>query len=381
MRKKKIIAAIMCVAVTMCGVITALADNVSPTVSPMPMDDINITIDGKTLVKDKDYTLSYRDNVKVGTATVVVTFIGNYSGQREVNFDIVRKKSSHSSSSTNLNTTVKIMQDNDLIMTTQTNGKVQVTIPKLIEYQSMYKVYVSENGVAKINEDVEILDEKGRTLRGRTDKNGIAYLSVVATSTPIMISQTQSPTNIHKPYIFGYEDGTFKPDGFVTRAETASMMNNIIEIRSTNKNVSFSDIVNAAWYTTIIKNMSSAGIINGYTDGTFRPDNYITRAEFVTMIMQSENIQNIRNSPFTDVDAKLWSSDYIYSANQAGYIDGYSDGTFKPDNAITRAEAVKIINSYLKRTDLKSVQNPFSDLTERHWAYKQILEAAVEHLQ
>ena len=87
-----------------CIFITAMADETNieptpiPTISPVPTDDINITIDGKRLVKDVDYKLTYRDNINVGTATVVVTFIGNYSGQKEQTFNIVRKKSSSSSS-------------------------------------------------------------------------------------------------------------------------------------------------------------------------------------------------------------------------------------------------------------------------------------------
>ena len=84
--------------------LTVMADETNtstpiPTITPAPTDDINITVDGKTLVKDVDYKLTYRDNINVGTATVVVTFIGNYSGQKEETFNIVRKKSSSSSSS------------------------------------------------------------------------------------------------------------------------------------------------------------------------------------------------------------------------------------------------------------------------------------------
>ena len=103
-----------------------------PTITPAPTDDINITVDGKTLVKDVDYKLTYRDNINVGTATVVVTFIGNYSGQKEETFNIVRKKSSSSSSSKKDNTKVEVMQDNNVLLTTETSGDVNVTIPKIL---------------------------------------------------------------------------------------------------------------------------------------------------------------------------------------------------------------------------------------------------------
>ncbi len=141
----------------------------------------------------------------------------------------------------------------------------------------------------------------------------------------------------------------------------------------------FSDVASDVWYYEPIMAMSSAGIIMGYTDGTFKPDNNITRAEFVTMLMRNLNIQTFDNLPFIDVSSDLWSANYIYSAYTAGYINGYEDGSFRPDSPITRAEAVKIINGVLGRSDFSNETNPFSDVSDTHWAYTQILEAAVEH--
>ena len=97
------------------------------------------------------------------------------------------------------------------------------------------------------------------------------------------------------------------------------------------------------------------------------------------MIMQNKTLTEFDKIPFTDVKSDLWSAKYIYSAYKAKYIDGYDDNTFKPDNLITRAEAVKIINSILGRTDYRNEKNPFTDVKTSHWAYKQILEAAIEH--
>lgn len=373
-----------------CIFITAMADETNieptpiPTISPVPTDDINITIDGKRLVKDVDYKLTYRDNINVGTATVVVTFIGNYSGQKEETFNIVRKKSSSSSSSKKDNTKVEVMQDNNVLLTTETSGDVNVTIPKNIEYNSVYKVIVTVKGVAQAYKDVEIKDKYGRTLRGRTDKNGVAYLQVVSDETPkpavaITPTPTAQSSEIHKSYISGYDDNTFRPDGNITRAETAAMLYRVLTNTKSGESISFSDIKESAWYYESVTAMSKAGIINGYTDGTFRPDNPITRAEFVTMIMQNKTLTEFDKIPFTDVKSDLWSAKYIYSAYKAKYIDGYEDNTFKPDNPITRAEAVKIINSVLDRNDYRNEKNPFGDVSQNHWAYKQILEAAIEH--
>ena len=97
------------------------------------------------------------------------------------------------------------------------------------------------------------------------------------------------------------------------------------------------------------------------------------------MIMQLKTVSKFESVPFSDVDKSLWSADYIYSAYKAGYIDGYEDGTFRPDSPITRAEAVKIINSVLERTDMSNTENPFNDVSDKHWAYNQILEAVINH--
>lgn len=378
---KKIVAVIMCCSILICTIVSGFADN-TVSMSPStvtPEGELAIAIDGNVLVKDKDYTLTYRDNTKVGKAMVTVTFIGNYKGEREVSFNIVKKKSSHSNRKEN--TTVKIMEDDNLIMTTETNGDVRVDLNQNIKVNSVYKAYVTLYGMPQINKYVEIIDDKGRTLRGKTDSKGIAYLSVVATptATPVSGSSVTPTPEIHKAYIFGYENGTFRPDNTITRAETVSMLNSVLDVKTGDKNLSFSDMASSAWYAPVIKKMAAAGIINGYTDGTFRPENQITRAEFVTMLMQGKSVQNFKELPFIDVDEKLWSANYIYSAYISKYIDGYADGTFKPDNPITRAEAVRMVNAVLKRTDFKTVKNPFTDVKDSHWAYSQILEAAVEH--
>ena len=157
------------------------------------------------------------------------------------------------------------------------------------------------------------------------------------------------------------------------------MLYRVLTNTKSGESISFSDIKESAWYYESVNAMSQAGIINGYTDGTFRPENQITRAEFVTMIMQNKTLSEFDTIPFTDVKSDLWSVKYIYSAYKEKYIDGYEDNTFKPDNPITRAEAVKIINSVLGRNDYRNEKNPFGDVSQNHWAYKQILEAAVEH--
>lgn len=105
----------------------------------------------------------------------------------------------------------------------------------------------------------------------------------------------------------------------------------------------------------------------------------ITRAEFVSMITRFAKLSTSNaDTLFTDTDGH-WAAEQIAACYKAGYIKGYLDNTFLPDNYITRAEAVVIINRVLDRNDIKDFENPFSDVTESHWAYADIMEAAVTH--
>lgn len=351
-------------------------------------DNIVITAEDTVLVKDVDYTLEYQDNVNVGTAKVIVHFIGNYSGEREQTFKIKKQSSggggggggSSSSSSSSTAEVSVVDKDGNTVNASKVvkNDTVTITLPsgKTIDDDNGYTVTVTDkNGNPKDNFSVTIKDKSGNTETGITDTNGKVTL-------PIQPETTQAPATpvpeTHTAYITGYPEDDFKPDGNITRAETAAMLSRVMPLDNTGGKA-FSDVSSDVWYYEPIMSMSSAGIIMGYTDGTFKPDNNITRAEFVAMLMRNLNVQTFDSLPFTDVSSDLWSADYIYSAYTAGYINGYEDGSFRPDSPITRAEAVKIINGVLGRSDFSSETNPFSDVSDTHWAYTQILEAAVEH--
>lgn len=198
-------------------------------------------------------------------------------------------------------------------------------------------------------------------------------------------TDTDEPSDIskvqHKAYIVGYENGTFMPDGNITRAETAVILARLTESFDENGSytTSFADVDNNVWYYRYIGFEESQNIITGYEDGTFKPKNSITRAEFANMIVHFAelNTENADTS-FTDTNGH-WAQNQIAACFAAGYIKGYADNTFMPDNYITRAEAVAIINRVLGRDDIKDFENPFSDVTDSHWAYADIMEAAVTH--
>lgn len=194
---------------------------------------------------------------------------------------------------------------------------------------------------------------------------------------------------VFKPkYIKGYPDGTFKPSNAVTRAEAVSMFVNLLSIGD--KNLEFSNKftdVNSGWYVGEINYAVSKGFIKGYEDNTFRPNVEITRAEFANMIAVFIKDGYTEKERFKDVKGH-WASDAINELFGNKLIKGYPDGTFKPDEKLTRAEAVVILNSVFGRsTREESLRNinknsliRFPDVDNSHWAYYEILDASNSHI-
>ena len=201
--------------------------------------------------------------------------------------------------------------------------------------------------------------------------------------------QVVSTEKVSQPaYIAGFPDGTFKPGKEVTRAEAVRMfvklVNNGAELPK-NPTTSFKD-ANNAWYSDEINYAVAKGFIKGYSDGTFKPNQAITRAEFAQMISTFVKNGYPGTGSFKDVKGH-WASDAISALYGNKNIKGYGDGTFKPDQKLTRAEAVTILNSVFGRnTKSNSFANVseaglrrFSDVSKSHWAYYEILDASNGH--
>jgi hypothetical protein len=190
----------------------------------------------------------------------------------------------------------------------------------------------------------------------------------------------------HIKYINGYEDGTVKPDAAITRAEVAAIFFRLI--RDGDKNVAiagtFNDVESDAWYSQAVNYLAKHGILTGYEDGSFRPREHITRAEFAAIASRFDDVQQGISNAFVDVDNQYWAYDYIMSAYVKGWISGYPGDVFKPNHAITRAEVVKIVNKMLGRR-LSAADVPdelrtlYSDLKTSHWAFGDVIESSVEH--
>lgn len=194
---------------------------------------------------------------------------------------------------------------------------------------------------------------------------------------------TKSDVESHSTYIDGYNDGTFRADNSITRAEVAKMFYNL-GIDDSGDVVEFSDVKESAWYYEPVRALARAGIVEGYSDGTFQPEDPITRAEFVAiMVRYCELAKGTGDTGFSDVASNHWAIGYIKAAKDTGYVKGYPDGTFRPENNLTRAETVTIINRIFDRVGNKdnvpADLSIFPDVKRNHYAWADIVEAAVEH--
>ncbi|MFR6454211.1 MAG: S-layer homology domain-containing protein, partial [Peptoniphilus lacrimalis] len=189
---------------------------------------------------------------------------------------------------------------------------------------------------------------------------------------------------IHMAYIFGYKDHTFRCEGKITRAEAASMIAHIAKLDlSDNSKPDFKDTP-SSWYNAAINAMVKKNLMFADKNGNFRPNEPITRGEFARAI-QFIDKENKKEAPFMDIKGHEFE-EAINQAYANGRISGYPDGTFKPDESITRAEAVTILNNFDGRMvrergieDVKKDLIKFTDLIPSHWAYYEIIEASNSH--
>ena len=194
------------------------------------------------------------------------------------------------------------------------------------------------------------------------------------------LKPTQKPqSDTNEPYMSGY-DGKINPDGYMTRAEAATIMVNLsggLEKESINI---FKDVADGTWYKNYIAAASEKGYISGFEDGTFKPEEPVTREQFVAMILRYTKTSTEKGEAFSDVEINRWSAGFVYTAVKLGIILGYQDGTFKPENPITRAEAARIVNVATGRIPDKAVIDgmicPYSDLSKSHWAYYELMYAS-----
>ena len=193
-------------------------------------------------------------------------------------------------------------------------------------------------------------------------------------------------TEDHYAYIVGYEDGTVQPEGDITRAEVATIFFRLLTDESRNEYWSqtnpYSDVSADDWFNNAVSTLTNAGVLDGYEDGTFKPNGNITRAEFATITARFFEATYDGENLFPDIEGH-WAQDYINEAANAGIVNGYEDGTFRPQQYITRAEAVTMVNRTIERhpdaDHLLDDMIVWPDNPETAWYYEQIQEATNSH--
>lgn len=175
-------------------------------------------------------------------------------------------------------------------------------------------------------------------------------------------------------YMAAYTDNTFRPDQAATRYEVISALNELLDIEESDNNKTFSDVDSE--HFDVVSKFANVGIISGYGNGTFGGYRSITRAEFVTLLTKAWNVDesNQARNVFNDVGGH-WASDKINSFATLGYVSGYPDGGFHPDDKVTRAEVVSVLNRMVGTKSISSSQK-YVDLAPTHWAYSQIMAVA-----
>ncbi|MDD7249144.1 MAG: S-layer homology domain-containing protein, partial [Oscillospiraceae bacterium] len=206
---------------------------------------------------------------------------------------------------------------------------------------------------------------------------------------PTLLAGLWLNTNDHYSYLIGYSDGTVRPNGKITRAEVATIFFRLLDDDTRAKYWSsennFSDVSADKWYNNAVSTLCNMGVIGGYADGTFRPDAPISRAEFAKIAVSfTQNNGSTTYNYFTDVKTTDWFAPYVTAAKDAGLIEGYSDGSFKPESKITRAEACAIVNRTLGRKPSKahmkiSDRIDWPDVQTTDWFYEAIMEATNSH--
>ena len=250
-------------------------------------------------------------------------------------------------------------------------------------------VKVEEKGGMLVISDVYYTNAAGRSYRdfpivfSNTYGSYTPYVPVVPPKTPDKLNADD-----HFAYVIGYPDGGVHPHATITRAETATIFFRLLTEKTRKDNLtkyhSFRDVPQGAWYYAAVATMAKLKIITGYPDGTFQPDAPVTRAEFAAIAARFDEKSARTTASFRDIYGH-WAERYISRSAELGWIRGYTDNTFRPDQSITRAEAMALINRVLNRNpeskdDLLRSMNIFNDnLDTAKWYYLDVQEAANSH--
>lgn len=257
---------------------------------------------------------------------------------------------------------IKMKHDTELPPKT----KLKVKLDGFNNNQTEYLYYYNE-----ITEKLEFLEKT-------VNENEWAEFNIPKTSIYIISKRPMFKEGYKNlAYIYGYDDEAFRPNKPLSRAEVTAMLNRLLVCENVEENSEFPDI--NMWAKESINALTNLGIINGYPDGTFKPNKDITRAELAVILSRILDLNSNIDTTVSFTDTKNhWAENAILALFKEDIVNGYSDDSFRPDKAIKRAEAVNMINNTFDRIadETKNYDNPFNDLTNNHWAFHLIMNAA-----
>jgi len=208
------------------------------------------------------------------------------------------------------------------------------------------------------------LDDKGKLgIRLTVDR--------FSTFVPMRVAGWESDAaGLAVPYIQGYADGSFRPERSVTRAEVAAMIARILGAESSSAEAAFKDVQVSNWSHPYVAKLEELGLMQGYADGSFKPERVMTRAEMATVLQSLLPGGSAGNAEtaLSDMNGH-WASEAVERLQTSGVVQGYDDGTFRPDRPLSRAEAVVMINAVLKVKDAENADSHWTDVSAGHWAF------------
>lgn len=257
---------------------------------------------------------------------------------------------------------------------------VDLKVGESVALYADYKVKASDQGQTLVNTVTASADVPGKEDPRDSDVNS---------DVKVVDGKHRPALNLedHVAYVIGYEDDTVRPQNNITRAEVATIFFRLLTDESRayywSQTNDYSDVTAGDWYNNAISTMANAGIVTGYPDGTFRPNAPITRAEFAAIAARFSDVVYNGKCSFSDVLKTFWGYDKISLAEHLGWITGYPDNTFRPDNDITRAEAMTLINRVLERAVEEEHMLPdmvkWRDNDPDAWYYEAVQEATNSH--
>ncbi|MCD8391222.1 MAG: S-layer homology domain-containing protein, partial [Firmicutes bacterium] len=328
-----------------------------------------------------DYTpKGAQDFSKSKSEPVVYTVTNQYGVSKEYSVTIEKKSSNNSSAPTTSSSTLISFDADSIDAVVGDEFALTPTItgttadPTYTTSDSDVAVVDSDGNVTVVGEGTALITASVSGVTASVTINAAAADDEKSTDNTGDENESYIIPNYVGAYISGYEDGTFRPNAYVTRAEIAAIAARICVDGDSDYEADYDDIPSGAWYAGYVGYLTANGIMNGYEDGTFRPNGDISRGELCAVVTRMINCELSDSEPAFDDIKDSWAAEYIMTLYDKGYITGYEDGTFRPNGSVTRAETVTIMNHLVADGTLVTNNVP-TDVDDSFWAYDAIIKA------